>query len=493
MGIRGFSYTEEIMKKITAIILVLCMLFSMAACGSTNSGNEAVIVDPEPGKNSSNENSGFALASLTLPETAQYPNENDYYKNGSFDSEGYNKVWGEWMSMTEDKQKLADSYKGKLYKYLSLSKEYLKGKDGSNVVCSPINIYFALAMLAECSEGNTRAEILDVLGAQDLKELRSVAKALWEQTYYDSENYKTDLASSIWLNKQIGGTDLQFDMDTIAALAQYYYATAYSGDAEDKGFSRAFKDWLNEHTGGLLEEQVESLDDFTQDLVAAIATSVYFKASWMDEFDKSVTYEDVFRSPSGDVQKSYMRSLQSLRTCKGNGFTAVFIPFTAAGGMWIFLPDEGISPEKLNLNGSLINAVLSADVDTDTVDSNGDSIFKFDHVSVDLTLPKFDVDAELDLVGMLKNMGIRDVFDPQAADLSNLVKNVQAYVSSATHAARVKIDEEGCEAAAFTVIMVKATGFFQEEPMEFKVDRPFAFAITGSDGLPLFTGIVNEP
>ena len=493
------------MKKILCIILALSMVFALAACGA-GSGSEAVIKDPEPGKKYNDANdeevpqpkpageaSEYALASLILPEAVQYPDENDYYKNGSFDSEAYDKACTKWYSLTEKKQRLADSYKGKLYKYLSLSNEYLKGKDGKNVVCSPINIYFALAILAECSAGNTQAEILNVLGAKDLAELRSTAKALWEQTYYDSEIYRTDLASSIWLNKEIDGTKLQFDEDTIGALAMEYYATAFSGDAADKDFSRAFKDWLNEHTGGLLKDQVERLDDFTQDLVAAIATTIYFKAPWQEEFNKSATYDDVFHAVSGDVQKTFMRKIETLRICKGNGFTAVFIPFTAAGGMWIFLPDEGVSPEKLNINGSLMNAVLSADVDTNTVDPDGNSVFKFDIASVDMTIPKFDVDAKLDLIDMLGNMGIHDAFDPGKADLSRLVKNVQAYVSSATHAARVKIDEEGCEAAAFTVMMLKATGLFQKEPMEFKVDRPFAFAITGSDGLPLFTGIVNEP
>ena len=490
------------MKKILCIVLAFSMVFALAACGAggTNSGNEVVIVDPEPGKNYNNSNmgtgsinepqpkpgggdSGYALASLIIPEAVPYPDENEYFKNGLFDSEAYEKACAEWRSMTEEKQKLADSYNEKLYKYLSLSGEYLKGRDGKNVVCSPINIYFALAILAECSAGNTQAEILNVLGAKDVADLRSTAKALWEQAFYDSKIYKTDLAASIWLNKEIDGTKLQFDNDTVGALAQYYYATAFSGEAADKDFSRAFKDWLNDHTGGLLKEQVENLDDFTQDLVAAIATTIYFKANWQEEFDKSSTYEDVFHAVSGDVQKTYMRKIETLRTYKGNGYTAVFVPFSAAGGMWIYLPDEGISPEKL------IDPVFSSD----TGESDVDVLYTLDYVRVDLSLPRFDVDSEMDLIGMLENMGIHDVFDPQAADLSNLVKNVQAYVSSATHAARVKIDEEGCEAAAFTVMMLKATGFFQEEPMEFKVDRPFAFAITGSDGLPLCTGIVNEP
>ena len=61
------------------------------------------------------------------------------------------------------------------------------------------------------------------------------------------------------------------------------------------------------------------------------------------------------------------------------------------------------------------------------------------------------------------------------------------------HAARVKIDEKGCEAAAFTAITADATSAMPEELPEIEMDlnRPFAFLITGVDGLPLFVGTVN--
>ena len=69
------------------------------------------------------------------------------------------------------------------------------------------------------------------------------------------------------------------------------------------------------------------------------------------------------------------------------------------------------------------------------------------------------------------------------------------FVSSAAHAARVKIDEEGCEAAAYTVEYTSNTAapMAPEEEIDFVLDRPFLFAITGNDGLPLFVGVVNVP
>ncbi|MBQ1805223.1 MAG: hypothetical protein II010_04885, partial [Oscillospiraceae bacterium] len=67
-------------------------------------------------------------------------------------------------------------------------------------------------------------------------------------------------------------------------------------------------------------------------------------------------------------------------------------------------------------------------------------------------------------------------------------------VTQVKHAARVTVNEDGCEAAAFTAIMVEATSAAPDSlpVFEMDLDRPFAFLITGVDGLPLFIGCVNS-
>ena len=54
----------------------------------------------------------------------------------------------------------------------------------------------------------------------------------------------------------------------------------------------------------------------------------------------------------------------------------------------------------------------------------------------------------------------------------------------------VEIDEEGVTAASFTAIIGAGATMPPEEEMDFVLDRPFAFVITGLDGLPLLTGTV---
>ena len=61
----------------------------------------------------------------------------------------------------------------------------------------------ALAMLAELTDGTSRAQILDCLGAEDITALRQQATALWDANYCDDGHLTSILASSLWLNQDI--------------------------------------------------------------------------------------------------------------------------------------------------------------------------------------------------------------------------------------------------------------------------------------------------
>ena len=117
------------------------------------------------------------------------------------------------------------------------------------------------------------------------------------------------------------------------------------------------------------------------------------------------------------------------------------------------------------------------------------------YVDINLSMPKFDVSSDLDLTESLKALGITDVFDPSLSDFSPMTKDAdEIYLSQARHAARVLVDEEGCQAAAYNIMADVGMGGPPDEEVDFVLDRPFLFVITdGPRELPLFAGIVNQP
>ena len=115
------------------------------------------------------------------------------------------------------------------------------------------------------------------------------------------------------------------------------------------------------------------------------------------------------------------------------------------------------------------------------------------YLTVHQRIVKFDVSSQLDLSEGLQALGVTDAFDAAASDFSPMTDMDGLFVSQTAHGARVAIDEEGCTAAAYTVMMACGAAEPPEEEIDFVLDRPFVFAITGEDGLPLFIGVVNQP
>ena len=69
------------------------------------------------------------------------------------------------------------------------------------------------------------------------------------------------------------------------------------------------------------------------------------------------------------------------------------------------------------------------------------------------------------------------------------------FISDVLHKSFIKVDESGTEAAAATVVMMAGGGAPPpEEPVEFRVDRPFIYTIFDRQtGTTLFVGRVLDP
>ena len=118
-----------------------------------------------------------ALEEASYPEMADYPNEEDYINKitGSFDEDKFSKVYNAWRESV-DAQKQEEGYADGLETFFIASiREFLSGKEG-NRVYSPLNVYMALSMLAELTDGDSRQQILDLLDTEDMETLREQAR-----------------------------------------------------------------------------------------------------------------------------------------------------------------------------------------------------------------------------------------------------------------------------------------------------------------------------
>lgn len=412
------------------------------------------------------------------PEMPQYPNPKDYTQAGNL---AFERAVGEWEAERKKQYLQPAGYADSLTDYFQKSiSQFLRGDD--NQVYSPLNVYLAMAMLAETADGNSRQQILDLFGLDTIEQLREQINHLWNAHYCDDGVTDTVLANSIWMDDSY-----RFNRETTKLLANRYHAASFSGDMLDPAMSEQLQSWINENTGGLLTNEANSvrLDDNPNNAFA-LASTVYFTASWDSKFPVKNTKDAIFHSPTVDKKVPFMnKNMIDYYYYWGENYGAVELALTGDNSMWLILPDEGYTVADILASDEYLQMTLNP--------------VKWENkrkMEINLSVPKFDVTENQDLKTGLIKMGVTDVFNSTAADFSPLFTDSadRPFVQKVNHAVRVTIDEEGCKGAAFTVIIKAGMAMPPEvQKIDFILDRPFMFVVSSQDNLPLFAGIVNEP
>ena len=490
------------MKRLFALLLAAAMVLSLAACGGTgttigslseNDQEDTVKRDPIAAQYLQD----LAVKTADYPALPAMPNEAeldeafstiDYDKMGAEAYEkAQEKIWEDWDARSSayyDALKALRS-KGTSYPaaFLRFTKEtgaLLSAEE--NTVLSPANLYLAFAMLSETTDGESRAQLLSLLGLENTDAARAAGNYVWRNLYGETSTGRTLLGSSVWLNESV-----PYNEETLAVLAEQYLASTFSAPMGEEKTNRAIGEWINENTGGLLQDAAGGIET-KPETVMLLLTTLYFKDQWRDEFWENATKQDAFTAASGERQTiDFMhRTDDRAAYSRGENYTVAELDFRGGQTMRFLLPDEGTTLASLLKDGAAVGGLMSYDAGA-----------ALESAEILWSVPKFDAASNLELTDALKGLGVTDVFDGDKADFSPLVDAEQfdesIAVTQVQHAARVRIDENGCEAAAFTAIMGDATSAMPEElpVIEMNLNRPFAFLITGVDGLPLFVGTVN--
>jgi serpin B len=161
---------------------------------------------------------------------------------------------------------------------------------------------------------------------------------------------------------------------------------------------------------------------------------------------------------------------------KGDDYTSVFLPYgeDERFAMVAVLPDD-MDAFLSSLDAQKLNAVLT------TFETQQDPV---------LSLPVFELEEKIKLKDVLRSLGIQKAFT-DGADFSP-VSDTPLAIDEVLHKARIKVDEQGTEAAAVTAVIIRATGAMLDR-FEFVADKPFLFFIVDTQNeLTLFTGRVMD-
>lgn len=358
----------------------------------------------------------------------------------------------------------------------------LRAEDG-NLILSPYSISLALAMTYTGAGGETESQMADTLHFSLGQNSHIAFNALdlglsqrGKSKDKDQEPMQLRIANAVWAEQT-----QTFLPDFLDTLARNYGAGVRLSDFINN-FEPARKEinkWVEDQT----EDRIKDLlaeGTVTADTRMVLVNAIYFKADWLQQFEKESTGDGDFHLLDGmTVQVPTMHNEVYVPYAQGDVWQAIDLPYAGdTAAMTILLPAAGnFESFDSNLDSATLDSILAA----------------MQPASVNLALPKFSFTRDFGLADKLADLGMPDAFDPDLADFSGMTGERDLFISDVIHKAFVAVDEEGTEAAAATtVIMETASAHIAD--VTFNADRPFIFIIRDKvSGQILFIGRVVNP
>lgn len=349
----------------------------------------------------------------------------------------------------------------------------LGGEKTDNWLVSPFSLQCALGMLSNGANGETREEILYALGLSQYsqEEVNVYFKKLIEGLHTVNSAITVKTANSVWGN---AGVPLKDDFQKMNI--ENYSAMVSQLDFSDPSAVDQINAWCNQTTEGLIPSILEEVNPTA---TVYLLNSLYFKARWESEFAPEKTQEGYFNISSGKVVKAdFMQTQRMAAYVENEWFTSTSLSYqNDSYVMRLILPQPEIS----------IDQVLQALSESD------ENLWKNTILAdINLKMPRFTLENKMDLTPTLQALGLKKAFT-NGADFSSM-SDISTYISLVQQATRLKVDEEGSEGAAVTVIEGDLMSPLPEEKVDFFLDRPFLFQIIeSSTGTVLFMGQVGSP
>jgi serine protease inhibitor len=358
-----------------------------------------------------------------------------------------------------------------------LVKELAREQPAKNVFISPYSISTVLQMVCNGAAGSTKQEMASVLGTSGLEAqaLNQACKELDQSIRSAQSNVVLSIANAIWYRV---GVELR---PTFVSVNQDFFGAKMDAlDFTDPRSSGIINTWADENTHGRIKQIISG--SIPGDAQVILANAIYFKGSWERKFDPKATKERAFHLRDGrQPQVPMMAQSGEFQYQEGNGCQAVRLPY--AGGrlaMCVLLPEPGSSAEKLL--ASLDAQVWQSQLRPRFLSRRGSLVF-----------PCFKLEYGAELKRPLTAMGMTLPFS-RGADFSGM-SPTPLYLSEVRHKSFVEVNEEGTEAAAVTLGVMRHSSVQRPiAPFEMVVDRPFLFVI--EDNLTnaiLFVGVVFDP
>lgn len=364
---------------------------------------------------------------------------------------------------------------------------YAEQTKKTNYTVSPVSVFMALSLAAECAEGETRSQILSALGVSH-EELQSEISKLYRQLNEIHERQKKEtgrikLTNSIWLSN-----GFQPKASALQPLAEKYFCYSYQADFlnENQKANQAVRNFIYRETNKLIDPVL----NFSKDTLFTLINTLYLKDVWNDlGKDMDMTKENyTFTETGGKTEslKLLFGEYKSGKPYEGETFTSFHVSTYNGYRIQFLLPKEGYTADEIFTAENITEAK-----NCDYTVKDDDKMEKY---YTRCFFPEFSASFDGDVKNVLtQNFWVSDLFDENLCDMTNL-SDEPLYCKEVRHITKLKVDRKGIEGAAVTLmpgVGAAAPGEYKRVYLQFIVDKSFGFVLTDYYGTTLFSGVIH--
>jgi len=225
--------------------------------------------------------------------------------------------------------------------------------------------------------------------------------------------------------------------------------------------------------------QIVSPRDFRELSAFLIASAVSFHGEWASPFQVQNTRPATFKTGSAKVEVAMMHAdKEHCRHGLVDGVQVLEKPYRSGNRSLVILLPKDDSAELSQLESQLSEPMLLR------------WLASTHNSPIDLFLPRFRFDYDVELSEVLKSQGMRRAFVQSEGNFPVIAGNELTAAERVIHKSTIDVDEKGTKAASVTRIQ----GAFGGGPPVFRADHPFVFLIRDvRTGCILFIGRLVHP